>query len=306
MKFDLILTNPPFQDTTNRKKTPHKLWIEFTLGVFSRLLADGGSLVQVSPSSFGSPSNVVLDLMSDYQTRVLRFDTEHHFPDVASTFSDYWIEKIPHKGLPTRISTAGGMFEILLNNSFSYLPNDLGQISLSIHSKVMFSAGERLNVSWDYVSAHNIRRYDKVPSLVEKEDELHPYPVFHTNRSIWWSSERQVWAESKKVMWTRSGYTKPFYDDGVFGGTDMVYYIEVISEEEGRSLSRFLNSKLLQYIFKTAKWSGFGNERVFTGLPKVNYQELVTDVDVFDSFGLTPEEVAYVERSLVANRRKTK
>jgi hypothetical protein len=242
--------------------------------------------------------------MSDHQTRVLRFDTDHHFPDVASTFSDYWIEKTPHKGLPTYVSTAGGLFEIVLDNSFSYLPNDIGQTSLSIHSKVMFSEGERLEVLWDYVTAHNIRRYDEVPSLVEEKDGLHPYPVFHTNRSTWWSSERQSWAASKKVMWTRSGYTKPFYDPGELGGTDMVYYVEVNSEEEGHSLARLLNSKLFQYIFKTAKWSGFGNERVFTGLPKIEHQELFSDDDVFGFFGLTPQEVTHVWRSLATNRRK--
>ena len=63
MRFDNILTNPPFQDTVNRKKTPHKLWIDFTLDVFDRLLKDGGNLLQVSPASFASPSNVVPDLM---------------------------------------------------------------------------------------------------------------------------------------------------------------------------------------------------------------------------------------------------
>jgi hypothetical protein len=73
MKFDVILTNPPFQDSVNRKKTPHKLWIDFTLAVFDRLLKPGGSLVQVSPASFSSPSNVVLGLMEENQTRVLRF-----------------------------------------------------------------------------------------------------------------------------------------------------------------------------------------------------------------------------------------
>jgi hypothetical protein len=303
MKFDLILTNPPFQDSANRKKTPHKLWIDFTLSVFDRLLADGGSLVQVSPASFASPSNVVLDLMSEHQTRTLRFDTGHHFPAVASTFSDYWIEKVPHHASPTSVRTADGQFEIILDSSFAYLPNDLCQLSLSIHSKVMFSGIEPLPVAWDYVTAHNIRRHDEIPSLVEMRDDRHPYPVFHTNRSTWWSSNRQEWADCKKVMWTRSGYTKPFYDNGELGGTDMVYFIKVDSDEEGLSLVRLLNSQLFQYIFKTAKWSGFGNERVFTGLPCVAHEHLLTDDQVYERFGVTPEEVNYIERSLEPGRK---
>ncbi len=276
------------------------------MSVFTRLLTDGGSLVQVSPSSFGSPSNAVLGLMSQHQTRLLRFDTGHHFPSVGSTFSDYWIEKSSHQGLPTAIHSPKGQFEIMLDKSLRYLPNDFGPLSLSIHSKVMFSDRERLDVAWDYVTAHNIKRYGEMPSLVEEKDDLHPHPVFHTNRSTWWSSERQSWACLKKVMWTRSGYTKPFYDAGELGGTDMVYYIEVDSEEDGISLSRFLNSKLFKYIFKTAKWSGFGNERVFTSLPKINHQQLKDDEDVYNYFGLDAEEVKYVEQSLVSSRRKAK
>jgi len=100
MKFDLVLTNPPFQDSSKTKKTPHKLWIDFTQMAFDRLLVDGGSLVQVSPASFASPSSKVLSIMNTHRTRVLRFDTGHHFPKVGSSFSDYWIEKRGRGRLP--------------------------------------------------------------------------------------------------------------------------------------------------------------------------------------------------------------
>lgn len=304
VKFDVVMTNPPFQDTVNRNKTPHKLWIDFTLDVFDRLVSDGGSLLQVSPASFASPSNVVLDLMGKHQTQVLRLDTEHHFPDVASTFSDYWIEKSPNDVRPTLVQVAGEEFSIELDNSILYLPNDLCRISLSIHSKVMFTASEKLGVEWDYVTAHNIRRYDTIPTLVQERDDDHPYPVFHTNRSTWWSSIRQDWASSRKVMWTRSGYTKPFYDPGKLGGTDMVYYVRVDSDSEGRALARNLNMKLFQYIFKTAKWSGFGNERVFSGLPPVPRDRPLSDQDLYQHFDLAEEEVKHVERALEPRRRK--
>jgi hypothetical protein len=304
MKFDLILTNPPFQDSVNRKKTPHKLWIDFTLSVFSRLVKPGGSLVQVSPASFASPSNRVLGLMGEYQTQVLRFGTEHHFPEVASSFSDYWIEKTPNDKRVTSVITGDERFDIELDSEIFYLPNDISKNALSIHQKVMFSNRPRLQVEWDYVAAHNIRRYDPEPSLVETQDDVHPHPVFHTNRSTWYSSARQDWANELKVMWTRSGYTLPFFDPGELGGTDMVYFVRVASREEGQALAANMNLKLMKYIYKTAKWSGFGNEKVFAALPEIPRDIRMSDEELFRYFGLTAEEVQYVERSLEPRRRK--
>ena len=305
MKFDLILTNPPFQDKVNRKKTPHKLWIDFTLSVFSRLIKPGGSLVQVSPASYASPSNRVLSLMGEHQTHVLRVGTEHHFPEVGSTFSDYWIEKSPNDERTTRVITNQDDFSIELNSEIFYLPNDISKYSLSIHQKVMFANLPRLTVEWDYVSAHNIRRYDPIPSLVETQDETHPYPVFHTNRSTWYSSIRQEWADHLKVMWTRSGYTLPFFDSGELGGTDMVYFTRVASHDEGKALAANMNSKLMKYIYRTAKWSGFGNERVFAALPDLPRERPMSDVELFDYFDLTREEMNYVEQFMEPRRRKT-
>lgn len=304
VKFDLILTNPPFQDTVNRNKTPHKLWIDFTLAVFDRLIAEGGSLVQVSPASFGSPSNIVLRLMEENQTNVLRFATEAHFPDVGSTFSDYWIEKRDNTERPTRVIKGLDDFEIELDRSMAYLPNDLGRISLSVHKKVMFAGLPKLAVEWDYVACHNIRRKDPNPTLVEKKDEAHPFPVFHTNNIQWWTSIRQEWADEKKVLWTRSGYTKPFYDPGRLGGTDMAYYVRVLDEGAGQALAHNLNTQVMRYIYKTAKWSGFGNERVFAGLPQLPTDRELDEQEAFDYFGLTGEEAEYVKLALAPRRSK--
>jgi len=304
MKFDLVLTNPPFQDSVRRNKTPHKLWIDFTLSVFSRLVKPGGSLVQVSPASFASPSNPVLTLMGRFQTQTLRVGTEHHFPEVGSTFSDYWIENTINDDRPTRLISRDEEFEVELNSQVFYLPNDFSPEALSIHTKVMFSPDKKLDVEWDYVTAHNIRRRDPNPTLVESPDDAHPYPVFHTNRSIWYSSILQDWAHCPKVMWTRSGYTIPFFDPGELGGTDMAYFVRVANPAQGKILATNMNLKLMQYIYKTAKWSGFGNERVFAGLPALPLDRELNDTDLYLYFGLTSEEVDYVERSLEPRKRE--
>lgn len=293
MQFDVILTNPPFQDTLGRGKTPHKLWIDFTKAVFTRLLRPGGMLCQVSPSSFRSPSNDVLQIMKDNDTIYINLDTAEHFQGVGSTFADYAVIRGESASSATSIIHNGRTQETLVDESVFYLPNDFDALSLSIHRRVIFESKKKLGVKWDYVTCHNINIH-RSDTLSREQTEIHCYPVFHTNRQVWWSSIRQPWADRKKVMWTRSGYTKPFFDDGEMGGTDMVYYVEVDSSAEGLHLAANLSKKLMQYIYATARWSGFGNEKVFAALPDLPRDRELSDEELFDLFGLTEEEVSYV------------
>lgn len=293
MKFDLILTNPPFQDTVGRGRTPHKLWIEFTLRSFEEFLSESGILCQVSPSSFRSPSSKVLRLMLENDVLYLNLETDKHFPGVGSSFADYAIAKQAGSEESSPVSENGSTEFIPFDKNLLYLPNDLCLMSLSIHRKVIFEASEKLDVRWDYVTCHNIRlRRDG--TLSKSRTEEHVFPVFHTNRQKWWSSQEQSWRLMKKIMWTRSGYTRPFYDDGVLGGTDMVYYVPVRTKAKGEALAANLNSKLFQYIFDTARWSGFGNERVFAALPDISGLGPLSDRDMFSLFGLTSDEQKYV------------
>lgn len=295
MKFDLVLTNPPFQDRVKRGRTPHKLWIDFTRATFENLLADGGLLCQVSPGSFRSPSNKVLSLMKDNSTEWIDLDAQHFFPEVASTFAAYAIRKTHENNTRTLVFDSGERFDVVLDDRLFYLPNDLCAEALSIHRKVVFDSAPKLEVRHDYVTCHNI--LVRTGNTLKKEaSKSHCYPVFHTNRQTWWSSVRQRFADLPKVMWTRSGYTRPFFDPGELGATDMVYFVLVANEREGKALAHNMNLKLIRYIFKTARWSGFGNERVFEALPALPTSETLSDEEIYAKFDLTSEEVSYVER----------
>ena len=304
MQFDIVATNPPFQDTTKRGKTQHKLWIDFTLKTFSQWLKPGGILLQVSPSSFLSPSSKILQLFKSKAVKFLNLDTKTYFPEVGSTFADYMVSNSPDAG-KTKVVTQDSTFDCKIDDSVFYLPVDLSQNALSVHKKVMFDAKERLDVKYDYVTCHNvnllrgtgvINRWDNCCDIKSKQEFVDSYPILHTNKQIWYSRIRQDWASKKKVMWSRSGYTKPFYDDGVLGGTDMAYYVVVSDTESGENLAHNLNSLLMQYIFKTAKWSGFGNEKVFCRLPNIPTDRKMSDDDMFDHFNITEQEREYVRR----------
>ena len=65
-------------------------------------------------------------------------------------------------------------------------------------------------------------------------------------------------------------------------------------------LKIYLNTRLFTYIFNTARWSGFGNDKVFYAIPQLPNEPL-TDVEMYNHFSFTKEEQAYVESNTKRN-----
>ena len=347
MKFNVICGNPPFQDNETKNKTQHKIWPTFTQKALDEWLEDGGTLLWISPYSWGSPSNKILTLLKENQFEELNLDTSEYFPNVGSTFSNYRITK-GQSPTTTSVTKDGSQFNMSFDDVF-YIPNDVCATSMSIHSKVMFGNANTFDLKYDYVTCHNVIRHakklhekkiekvkekltkdvneektntkafsknlERLESLIQKRSIIdisvsevktntHVHPVFHTNNKTWYSSKLQDFASKKKVMWSRSGYVKPFYDDGKLGCTDMGYYILVDSDDEGRRLVDFLSSDLMKYVFKTAKWSGFGNELVFSAIPKIDLSKDMTLKDYYKKFKITKSEQTYIDSIL--NPKKSK
>lgn len=286
----IIIGNPPFQDKENRGKTQHKIWIDFTKSIYN-LMQPNDKLLWLIPQSWGSPSNKILQLLKQNDTKYINFDTGAYFPGVGSSFSDFFLVKSSYSG-STEIIKNNETFNINFSKLL-YCPIDINKFSLSIHKKIMFDTKDKMKVNFDYVNCHNILL--KTSNTLSKEKTTkHIYPIFHTNKQIWYSSIKQNFSSLPKVLWTRSGYTKPFYDNGKYGITDMGYYILVSGELEGNHISKILNSKVFNYIFTTAKWSGFGNEIVFTNLPNLKSIKNTDFNSICGYFKLTKEEQQYI------------
>lgn len=292
-KIDVIFVNPPFENKLKRNKTPHKLWIDFTKKSFTDWLIDNGTLIQISPSSFSSPSSKILKLLKEKHTTDIFFNEEKYFPDISSSISWYIIENRESNN----ITNINDKLKINLSN-FLYLPQNISMESLSIHKKVMFDTLQKLSIHKDYVTCHNALLKKENSSLSKTKTDKHIYPVFHTNKQVWYSSILQPFSDKKKVLWTRSGYQKPFYSSKTLGVTDLSYFILVDNDNEGKYYEKYLNSELLQYIFKSAKWSGFGNDKVFYALPDINQKNLndfLTDNDIYKIFNITHDEIKFIK-----------
>ena len=292
-KVNIIFVNPPFENKLKRNKTPHKLWIDFTKRALNDWLIENGTLLQISPSSFSSPSSKILKLLKEKHTTDIFFNQEEYFPDIASSISWYIIENKESKNL----TNINDKLNINLSN-FLYLPQNICTESLSIHKKVVFDTINKLDIHKDYVTCHNALLKKNNSPLSKIKTQTHIYPVFHTNKQTWYSSILQPFAHKKKVLWTRSGYQKPFYSSETLGVTDLSYFILVDNDNEGKYYEKYLNSELLQYIFKSAKWSGFGNDKVFYALPDVinkNLNESLTDIDIYKLFNITHDEIEFIK-----------
>ena len=297
-----VVGNPPFMDVTKRGKTQHKLWIDFTKKMFHEILPQDGQLGWVTPSSFLSPSNKIFSIFKENNTVYVSFDTNEYFrkennePGIA--MAHYVIEKNCNSKI-ARITKDSTNFEMTIDENTLYLPNDINKHSISIHQKTLLAGRQTYKTECDYVTCHNVQLTRvKVDCPISKtRTERHIYPIMHTNPQTWYSSVKQDCFEKKKVMWTRSGNTLPMYNDGDLGITDMCYYIEVADETQGRTLEHNLNLNLFKYLFRTAKWSGFGNEKIFNMIPVVPDRKL-TDAEMYAHFDLDENETEYIENFL--------
>lgn len=346
MKHDIVIGNPPFQNNIKRGKTQHKLWAPFTERVFSHWLKPEGYLGWITPQSWGSPNSKILDIFREKDVRCINFDTKHYFPTVASTFSHYVIKNSPSNGPSTiTVDGESFLHEInqetiwvpnILSKesisvhskvmfgdaerhriNYDYVTcHNVIRHAKSLLDKKMMKVVEKL-MEDGITELETTSVLERLRSLSEKRAKAkitvsevrtdeHVHPLLHTNVKTWYSSIEQSFARGRKVMWSRSGYTKPFYNNGTvdpLGCTDMGYFINVDSDKEGENLERFLNSSLMRYIFKTAKWSGFGNERVFMSIPKIALSGNFNDSDVYDSFNLTKEEISHIKETIEPGQR---
>jgi hypothetical protein len=291
MKFDVIIGNPPYQETHKDggfQPKSHSLWLKIVQKSFDLVKKDGYTCF-VTPNSWGSPTNTLFKSFKEKQLEYVNVDLNNFFKNVGSTFT-YWILKNQNNQSMTKIG------DIIVDfSNMEYLPSDTNINSISVHKKVIFdNKKEVFNFVCDTTSNHSTK--GKKNGLWSKDmGGEYVYPVFHTNSQSFYSKFQTTNHNSIKIMFTISGYYKPFLDLGETSGSEIVMSINVDNIEEGQNLMSILNSKLYRFIINTAKWSGFLNKEVVRNLPKMDTSISWSDNSIYKYFGLTPDEINYVE-----------
>ena len=117
-----------------------------------------------------------------------------------------------------------------------------------------------------------------------------------TSIQVVYSSNKCKNQNDKKILMSRSGYLKPFYDDGIIGVGGDCFACLVKDEIEGHKIIQLINSKLYTFYIQTNKWSGFHNKEVLQDLPNIIYD--INDENIYKIFKLTKEEIKLIETSI--------
>lgn len=293
-KFDVVLGNPPYQETDDtgaRKDKAKNLWSQFIQRA-TELVSQDGYIAMVTPSGWMAPAshkNTTFQLFQDRHLQWVNTDVRKHFSGVGSTFTA-WV---------LRNNNQGGMSEFLPANvqidvrKIPYIPSDI--TSFSIHAKTTLANNTKLD-ALPGLSGMSPEK-NKGTSSTTKSSST-PYKVFHTYATSHYMPRMASHHTTKKVVWSISGYMKPFYDDGDLSVDSAGVFIEVSCSANGSNLVGVLNSKLYQYLTTTAKWSGFQSMKVLKSLPAVDLTRSWTDAELYAHFNLTQDEIDLIEATV--------
>jgi site-specific DNA-methyltransferase (adenine-specific) len=275
-KFDVVIGNPPFQDSTHNVKS-HSLWPLFVARSFD--LATG-AVALVTPASWMSPSHKEgKELIKPHCTYLL--DAASYFPGVGSTFTG-WVATPSTRGMLANIP--------LLPSIGTFNPT-----TLSILTKFSTSS-PLLELHSDSTNHSSKKDYTSSPTA------SHLYEILHTNTSRFFSSRQPKHLGQWKVLFPLSGKHNPLVVSEL-GNSELAHYYLVSSEFEGERLASILGSTLFTFVLRRAyNYAGILHLTALRSLPALDLTRDWTDEQIYEHFKLTPEEIAYIESTVKCSR----
>lgn len=319
--FDAIIGNPPYQavsETGTSKGGGNNLYTKFIYYADENLKKDGYLLYINPPTYFGpgrsnnkNDMNLRKDILDKYYFHYINLEECSKYFNVGSKFMYYLIQKNDciNENLQIVCKYNNIIYDTTINQKLlirNYLPYLLTNDCLNILNLIKNKDVEKLSIfhSPDNRSDKNHVLDKKYTESYEQYKERshvsgHIYPMQATSVQIVYSSKKCKNQDDKKVLMSRSGYLKPFYDDGVIGIGGDCFACLVNNEIEGQKIIKLLNSKLYNFYIETNKWSGFHNKEVLQDLPNIiNELDEINDESIYKYFKITEDDIKLIEKSI--------
>ena len=302
MKFDCLLTNPPYQDSSHseKKNTLWRKWIKFN----DQLVKNDGIFSLIIPSSWMGSSpilkeNFLCDGKKEIKyniTHINRDECKKHFAGIGSTFSYFVMENNEYKGNTSIISkNINGEIEVEndlnLNNSIvDVFPRDLTDIGLSIINKTLGNHIQKLGII-NNTHNHSVHR---AKWRNERVDEF-IYPIQNTPSKLYWYNYPHVHqGQSKLLIPTTTYFRNQLVSTN--GVTQSFCYFLINENQDSTIVSNNINNKLFDYLNECFRYANWNSVNLLRKLPNLPLDVLLNDNEIYEYFNLNKNEINHINK----------
>lgn len=276
LTFDVIMANPPYQN--NDGGSSIKLWKRFVVEAHNKWLKVDGQMAFVTPVSWSKPTRGIArgtdadlqNVMFGNTILYTNMDTSNHFPSVGVSTSAWVLRKdsIAH----TNVYTPDAVKTAILNK----LPSD-NKIKLTKYTDTKFTRG--------------ITR-------VSEPTPKYKVPCAEKTGVFSYTDIDDISFRTKTKIHIPRNFGYDFIaDNGEYG---LGYQAECLVLNDNETIDgamSYLTSKLVKFILSYKAWIPQPDYALVELLPRVDFSKVWSDDELYAHFGLTDEEVAYVEQN---------
>jgi hypothetical protein len=302
MKFDCLLTNPPYQDSSHseKKNTLWRKWIKFN----DQLVKDNGVFSLVIPSSWMGSSPVLKENFLHSENKQVKYNITHinrdeckkHFAGIGSTFSYFVMENSKYQGNTSIISkNINGEIEVEnglnLNNSIvDVFPRDLTDIGLSIIDKTLNNNLQKLGIINNTYN-HSVHR---AKWRNEQIDEF-IYPIQNTPSKLYWYNYPHIHQGLLKLLIPTTTYFRNQLVS-VNGVTQSFCYYLIDENQDSNIVSNNINNKLFDYLNECFRYANWNSVNLLRKLPNLPLDVFLNDNEIYEYFNLTEDEINHINK----------
>lgn len=315
MKFDVVVGNPPYQnshekDAESKRKVGNKLWYQFIF-MADNLVKKNGYVMMVSPNQWLTGGvqmrkgglGVLKDIFAKKQliTATIGGITQKYFKGIGISIG-WWA----YQNRPVTDVTPLNLGTTTINVDFKdleFLTPEASEESISIVSKTLLASNAKFDTYY-----FNSQCKPNAHNETEKATKTNKHAHWIMGSDV---TNNLVIRYFPKVLNGRVGYKKilfpmstrywqPFLTDATTSVASLGQALKVDDNTTQVGFESVFYSKLFKYLCFNLQiaQNGFMKTVLVKALPKLDMSKKWTDKAIYKHFGLTQEEIDYIENAV--------
>jgi len=281
MKFDVILTNPPYDTPMENKKQTKKVWPDFIHKALDKV-APGGTLGFICPPSWVLSNDARLKKIRkrvlENNLTDLRLGVQKFFPTVDIQIGYFILENKTYSKKTNFIDASKDNSVVIdFNQGIPFTPEE--QIRVSLVDKIIESSNKKYQ--WSSYGEDIIKTKEAVDRLKNNNKKLKVI-----------------------INYSKAYYTDKAKDNNMPITTDPINNKQVClvvkDTKEGLCHKSFLHSKPIRWLannYKRRGQTGFCDAVKRRIIPQFE-TKMWTDSQIYKKLGLNAKEISYIEANI--------